>query len=494
MQFRSLLGSARLQATGSARQREGPPARHRLNNEKRAKGLRTPTRRRRPLAPLALLISAIALIGAVAVGCGGSGDGGEADKTLTVAIVANPQMEDIANLTPELFTSKTGIKVQYTIPEEGKLREIITRDISGGGGQFDVIMIGPYEAPQFGTNGWLEDLTPYAEKDASYQVDDLIPAVKNALSADGKLYASPFYAESSFVMYRKDILEAKGVTMPERPTWDDIAAIAREIDSDEMAGICLRGKPGWGDLGASFTTVLNTFGGTWWSATPEGEVDEAQVDQPEFKEALQFYVDLVQDAGEDDAANASFNECLTQYQEGKVAMWYDATVAAGILEADDSPVKGKNGYALAPVKETEASGWLWTWALAISQNADDPDTAWKYISWATGPDYIKAAGTKVSGGWAAIPPGTRFSTYEIPEYQEAAKAFAQQTLDAMQAAPIENPGTTPRPGLPGVQYVGIPQFQDVGNRCTQQFSAAISGQTTVDAALQACQEIASSIT
>jgi polyol transport system substrate-binding protein len=175
-------------------------------------------------------------------------------------------------------------------------------------------------------------------------------------------------------------------------------------------------------------------------------------------------------------------------------MWYDATVAAGILEADDSPVKGKNGYALAPVEKTEASGWLWTWALAIPQNSPDPDTAWKYISWATGPDYIKAAGTKISGGWAAIPPGTRLSTYEIPQYQEAAKAFAQKTLDAMQAAPIDNPGTTPRPGLPGVQYVGIPQFQDVGNRCTEQFASAISGQTSVDDALNACQQIAAAIT
>jgi sorbitol/mannitol transport system substrate-binding protein len=457
--------------------------------------MRNPIQRKLPLAPLVLLIGAIALMSAVTVGCGGSSSSGSGSKkTLTVAIVNNPFMEDIAKLTPSLFTAKTGIKVKYTIPEEGKLREIITRDVSGGGGQFDVIMIGPYEAPQFGQNGWLKDLTPYATKDASYQVDDLIPAVKNALSAGGKQYASPFYAESSFVMYRKDVLDSKGITMPERPTWDQIADIARTVDSDEMAGICLRGKPGWGDLGASFTTVLNTFGGTWWSSTPDGQVDQAQIDQPEFKEALQFYVDLVQDAGEDDAANASFNECLTQYQEGKVAMWYDATVAAGSLEADDSPVKGKNGYALAPVKETEASGWLWTWALAIPENSPDPDTAWKYISWATGPDYIKAAGTKISGGWAAIPPGTRLSTYEIPQYQEAAKAFAQLTLDAMQAAPIDNPGTTPRPGLPGVQYVGIPQFQDVGNRCTEQFSSAISGQTSVDAALEACQQIASAIT
>ena len=213
--------------------------------------------------------------------------------------------------------------------------------------------------------------------------------------------------------------------MPDNPTWDEVAEIARAVDSDEMAGICLRGKPGWGDLGASFTTVLNTFGGTWWSANEDGTVGEAQVDQPEFKEALQFYVGLVNDAGEDDAANASFNECLAQYHDGKVAMWYDATVAAGLLEADDSPVKGMNGYATAPVKETEASGWLWSWALAIPQNSPDPDTAWQYISWATGPDYIKAAGTQVAGGWAAIPPGTRASTYEIPEYQEAAGAFAE---------------------------------------------------------------------
>jgi sorbitol/mannitol transport system substrate-binding protein len=451
-----------------------------------------PPLRQRPLAPLALLILATALIGVIGAGCGGSSGGSK--KTLTVAIVNNPQMEDIAKLTPSLFTKETGIKVKYTIPEEGKLREVITRDLSAGGGQFDVVMLGPYEAPQFGTNGWLKDLTPYAKDDKSYDVGDLIPAVKNALSARGKQYASPFYGESSFVMYRKDVLRKKGITMPTHPTWEQIAAIARKVNSPQMAGICLRGKPGWGDLGASFTTVLNTFGGTWWSATPDGKVDKAQVDQPAFKKALTFYVNLIRDAGEQDAAGASYNECLTQYQQGKVAMWYDATVAAGELEANDSPVKGKNGYAMAPVDKTKASGWLWTWALAIPQNASDPDTSWKYISWATGPDYIKQAGTKISGGWAAIPPGTRFSTYEIPGYEKAAKPFAQQTLDSMKAAPIKNPGTTPRPGLPGVQYVGIPQFQDVGNRCTQEFSAAISGQESVDAALKACQQIAASIT
>jgi sorbitol/mannitol transport system substrate-binding protein len=412
-------------------------------------------------------------------------------KTIRVAIVGNPWMEDIAKLTPSLFTKKTGIKVRYTILEEGKLREIVTRDVGSGGRQFDVVMIGPYEAPQFGASGLLKSLTPFAKRDKSYKFNDVIPVVRNALSANGKLYASPFYAESSFVMYRKDVMKAEGVSVPARPTWDQIAAVARKIDSDKMAGICLRGKPGWGDLGATFTTVLNTFGGTWWSAKANGKPDKAQVDQPAFKEALTFYVNLVKDAGEKDAANASFNECLAQYNDGKVAMWYDATVAASFLEANDSAVKGKNGFALAPVKKTKASGWLWTWALAIPRESPDPATAWKYISWATGPAYIKAAGTKVSGGWAAVPPGTRFSTYKIPQYKAAAKAFAAITLAAMKAAPIKNPGTTKRPGVPGVQYVGIPEFQDVGNQCTEQFSSVIAGRTTIDDALDACQEIAS---
>ena len=193
-------------------------------------------------------------------------------------------------------------------------------------------------------------------------------------------------------MYRQDVMDEAGIEMPANPTWDEVAEIARQIDSDEMAGICLRGKPGWGDLGASFTTVLNTFGGTWWSANDDGSIGEAQVDQPEFREALEFYVGLVNDAGEDDAANASFNECLAQYRDGRVAMWYDATVAAGLLEADDSEVKGLNGYVLAPVKETEASGWLWAWALAIPQTAPDPDTAWEFISWATGPGVHRRRG------------------------------------------------------------------------------------------------------
>jgi sorbitol/mannitol transport system substrate-binding protein len=384
--------------------------------------------------------------------------------------------------------------VNYTILDEGTLREVITRDVTADRArQFDVVMIGPYEAAEFGNDGALVDLTGKASADKAYDVSDIIPSVRKALSLDGKLYAAPFYGESSFLMYRKDVLAAAGVSMPAHPTWEQVAQIARRIDTPDRAGICLRGKPGWGELGASFTTVLNTFGGTWWSAKPDGAVARAMVDQPAFRTALEFYVKLTRDAGETHAERASYNQCLTLYRSGKVAMWYDATVAAGALEAADSDVKGKNGYAAAPVARTEASGWLWSWALAIPTSSTKTDLAWRYVAWASGPRYVTEAGKRIAGGWASVPPGTRRSTYEIPDYRAAARAFAEPTLDAIESAPVDNPGTTRRPGYPGVQYVGIPQFQDVGNQCTEQFSAVIAGRSSVDAALANCQQIASRV-
>jgi sorbitol/mannitol transport system substrate-binding protein len=428
--------------------------------------------------------------GSAAPGATG-GSAAPASGAITVAIVDNPTMKDIESLAPDNFTATTGIKVNFVNLVEQTLREQVTKAVGSGGGQYDAVMIGPYEAPQFGANGWLQDLTPYTTKDAAYDAADLIDSVKSALSTGGKLYAVPFYGESSFLMYRKDVMEAAGVTVPDKPTWDQVAEIARKVNKPDMAGICLRGKPGWGDLGASLTTVVNTFGGTWWEANSDGSIGKAQVNTDGFKDATNFYVQLIKDAGEKDAANASFNECLKLMQDGKVAMWYDATVAAGILESADSPVKGKLGYALAPTKETPASGWLWTWALAMPKGAKNPDAVWQFISWATSKDYIKLAGTKAPGGWAAVPPGSRKSTYEIPEYKQAAAAFADITLAAMSAAPIDNPGTTPRPGFPGVQYVGVPEFQDVGTRCTQEISSAIAGNETVDGALGKCQDIAS---
>ena len=179
-----------------------------------------------------------------------SGLGSNGGGSINVAIVDNPQMQDLAHLTPSLFTAKSHIKVNYTILDNGTLREVTTSDVSAADRRFDVVMIGPYEAPQFGEDGHITDLTRTASSDRAYALDDIIPSVRQALSHEGRFYASPFYGESSFLMYRKDVLQGAGIEMPANPTWTQVAEIARTIDTPGRAGICLRGKTGWGDLGA----------------------------------------------------------------------------------------------------------------------------------------------------------------------------------------------------------------------------------------------------
>ena len=452
--------------------------------------------------PFMLMITILSVFSLIAASCssdddgddsGGSGEGGESssgDRVIKVATVENGPLVDIARLTPENFTSDSGITVEFTELPEQQLREVVTRDVAAGGGEFDVVLIGMYEAPIFGGQGLFKNLDDFTEGDDDYDVEDILQPVRDGLSANGNLYAAPFYAESSFLMYRQDLLDDAGVTMPEEPTWDEVAAIARQIDTEETAGICLRGLAGWGDLGASFTTVLNTFGGTWWSADADGNVDASQVDQPAFAEAANFYVDLVNDAGQTDAANSSFNQCLDQYKAGTVAMWYDATVAASILEEDDSEVQGLNGYVKAPVKDTDSSGWLWSWALAIPESNENPDDAWEFIKWATSKDYIEQAAADDEIGWAGVPPGTRQSTYDRAEYQEAAAAFADITLEAINSVDPTDPGTTPRPGAGGIQFVGIPEWQGFGTECTEQLSGAIGGSQTTEEAIAACHDLA----
>jgi polyol transport system substrate-binding protein len=433
--------------------------------------------------------SAVALVLSGCSGAGSTGGGGESggDNTITALMVGNPQMEDIQKLTADNFTKQTGITVKFTILPENELRDKVTQDVANQGGQYDVATVGAYEVPIWSKNGWLHELSTQAAADSSYDQADLLkPMVQSLTGEDGKMYAAPFYGESSFLMYNKDMFAAAGITMPEKPTWAQVAEYAQKLNKDGVAGICLRGLPGWGEVFAPLTTVVNTYGGTWFEKdwTPK-------VNAPEFKEATNFYVNLVKNYGEKGAPQAGFTECLNTFSQGKAAMWYDATSAAGTLEDPSaSKVAGKVGYAYAPVNKTEYSGWLWTWAWAMPKTTKKADNAWKFISWATGKDYEKLVGSKL--GWSRVPSGKRTSTYQIPEYKDSAKAFADLTLKSIENANPQNPGVQPRPAL-GVQFVGIPEFADLGTKVSQEVSASMAGSKTVDQALNDGQKLAEGV-
>jgi len=419
----------------------------------------------------------------VLTGCAGAGSIGASDKTVTIAMVSNSQMTDARKLSSKFEAENPDIKLKFITLSENQARAKITASTAMGGGEFDVVMISNYETPQWAQNGWLVNLSDYIKKTPGYDENDFIPSLRQSLSYKGDMYSVPFYGESSFLMYRKDLLEQAGITMPRDPTWQQVADAAAKLDSPDMVGICLRGKPGWGEVLAPLDTVINTFGGRWFDMGWN-----AQLTSPEVEKAVDFYVNLVRQHGEPGAATSGFGECATQFSQGRAAMWYDATSAVNTVESrDSSNVVGKVGYAMAPKVVKDNPGWLYTWSLGIPKSSKKPDAAWKFISWMTSKDYIKLVGNEL--GWERVPPGSRLSTYQIPQYRDISAAYGPITLDSINHADSAHPTVQPVP-YTGVQFLAIPEFQDLGTRVSQQISAAIAGQKSVADTLKQSQKYA----
>ncbi|MDJ0357131.1 sugar ABC transporter substrate-binding protein [Paenarthrobacter sp. PH39-S1] len=448
-------------------------------------------RRRRPQdgkTRLGALLAGAAAVTLALSGCApaASGEGAKAD--IVVAIVANPQMKDAISLQDDFKAKHPDVNVKFVTLPENEARAKITASVATGGGEFDVVMISNYETQMWAKNGWIEDLQPMADATSGYDTADFIPTIKDALSYKGDMYSVPFYGESSFLVYREDLFKQAGLTMPAHPTWAEVSALAQKLNdpSKDFAGICLRGLAGWGEVMAPLDTVINTYGGQWFDKDWK-----ARLDSPQVKSAVTDYVDLLQTAGQPGAATSGYGDCITRYSQGKAAMWYDATaMVSSIEDPSSSLVAGKSGYAPAPVKDTKSAGWLYSWSLAVPTTTKHKAAAWDFISWMTNKDYIKLVGNKI--GWERVPPGSRQSTYEIPEYAKVAQAYAKPTLDAMYSATQETSMVNPVP-YPGLQFVGIPEFQDLGTRVSQQVSAAIAGQKSVEDALKQAQLYAESI-
>ncbi|WP_051898297.1 ABC transporter substrate-binding protein [Sciscionella sediminilitoris] len=430
----------------------------------------------------------VALLTLTGCGFAGAGGGGGKGESITVAVVSNPQMQDMQELIGRFHEEHPGIDVRFVSLPENESRQKTAESVSTGSGEFDVVMISNYETPIWARNGWLRNLGPDIARTPGYDQQDFVPTVRKALSYQGNMYSVPFYGESSFLMYRKDLFAKKGLVMPPNPSWQQVAALAAKLNDpgSDTAGICLRGLPGWGELMAPLSTVINTFGGRWFD--PKWR---AQLESPQVREAVRFYVDLLRKYGEPGAAAAGFTQCLNNFAAGNSAMWYDSTSAVSTLEdPKSSKVAGKVGYVAAPVQRHPGTGWLYSWSLGIPKTSEHADAAWKFVSWATSKHYIGEVGKTL--GWSRVPPASRLSTYERPGYRKLAGAFAKPTLDAINSPTIEHPTAKPVP-YTGGQFVDIPEFIDLGTRVSQQLSAAIAGQKSVDDALAQSQEYAATV-
>ncbi|MFV0359931.1 ABC transporter substrate-binding protein [Tropicimonas sp.] len=424
-------------------------------------------------------VRAQALLGACAVAALSTA---AAAETITIATVNNGDMIRMQSLVDDFKAKNPDIDVEWVTLEDYVLSQSVTTDIATKGGQYDVMTIGNYEVPIWAKQGWLVSIN---DLPAEYDMADLLPAIANGLSVDGSLYAAPFYGESGMVMYRTDLAEKAGVTIPEKPNWDQIreAAAAMTDKGAGIYGVCLRGKAGWGENMAFLSAMAQSMNARWFDMEWK-----PQFDSPEWKATVDAYLDMMNNYGPPGASSNGFNENLALFQQGKCGMWIDATVAASFLtDPKESTVADSVGYAQFPnVAGNEGRGeWLWSWNLAIPAGTSKEEAAKKFVAWATSKDYTNLVAEHE--GWRAAPPGTRTSLYDNADYVAAAP-FAEVTINAINGVDLAHPTSQEVPYI-GSQWVAIPEFQGIGTAVGQQFSAALAGQFSADQALQNAQSL-----
>lgn len=406
----------------------------------------------------------------------------QAQTRLTIATVNNGDMIVMQKLSNKFEQANPDIKLDWVVLEENVLRQRVTTDIATKGGQYDVLTIGTYEVPIWAKQGWIKK---FDNLPAAYDVNDVLKPVREGLSYNNELYALPFYAESSMTYYRKDLVQKAGMTMPDQPTYQQIKDLAAKIHdpANQVYGICLRGKPGWGENMALISTMVNTFGGQWFDQNWN-----TKIDSPEWKEAVTFYIDLLKNYGPPGASSNGFNENLAMFSNGQCGMWVDSTVASGMLyNPATSKVADKLGFAQAPIASwPKGSNWLWSWALAVPESSKKEAAAKKFVEWATSKEYVQLVGE--TEGWVSAPPGTRQSTYETKQYLDAAP-FAKFVETAIETADPVNTTKNPKAYI-GVQFAGIPEFQAIGTQTGQTMAAALTGQMKLDQALKTAQSAA----
>jgi sorbitol/mannitol transport system substrate-binding protein len=441
------------------------------------------------LRVVVVILSLFLVLGTQVWATGASESSGGGNVTVNVALPNNPINQALEKIAKDKY-KVPGVTLNLAVLPENDLRQKLTTEASTGGTTYDIFVIGPYEANNWARNGWLDNLEPYfkampADKLAAYDRADLIQGMVGSLSLKGAEYALPFYGESSFIMYNKELFAAKGLTMPAEPTWDQIYELAKKINdpANGIVGMTMRGAPGWGMSGAPFVTIVNAFGGRFydmnWNAT---------VDTPEQRAAWMMYKKILRDAGQRDILSYTYNECIALMQSGKCGIYYDATSIAPPLESTGSAVKGKVGYAMPPHQKMQTNtAWLWNWAMGLNPKSSvaKKNAAFAFMLWATSKDYIKMT-TELDPSGSSTPPASRSSTYLLPAYSSV--PYAAMTLKTLQSTDFTKPTLEPVPYV-GLQYIAIPEFADAGTKMTQNLADYVVDKISLDEAIKKTNDL-----
>lgn len=309
--------------------------------------------------------------------------------TLRVILATHNWTDAVEKKLPE-FEEATGMKVEYEVYPENQLSDKLNIELGSGGQYIDVFMCRPLqEVQQFIQNGYLLEIGDLVN-DTEFQFDDFIPAARDGYAYnganDGKFYGVPLVTERQVLMYRKDLFEAKGLSVPTNLEEFEACAAALNDPANGVAGVALRGKPN--PAVTMFSAFLYAFGGDFF----DFETNKATINTPEAVKAFTYYGDLLRNYGPTGVGNMHWNECAALFSTGGAAMDCDADSIWASFCGPDTDVYDKVGFAVSP---TNATWNVCAWGLGISANSKNPDAAKAFMKWAAGVDmtkYIQTSG------------------------------------------------------------------------------------------------------
>ena len=348
----------------------------------------------------ALLLSLVILFSLITACQSISPEENEADeqkKEIKVLLPEHPYADLLISLIPE-FENETGITVIVEQTGEGEMAAKQVEAIENNEFIADVFMKRPMtETLNFFTNGWMMPLDEYDFSD--YPHNTLEIGYRN-----GSAYFVPLLVEWQVLYYRKDLLQAAGLDVPSN--FEELEEAASILNRDGVAGFASRGagSPAVSQLSG----FIYNFGGRYI------ENGAAAFDSPEALEAISLYGRLLGMYGPDGVDTMSWSEIMALFQEGKVAMWTDASVFYGqLVDAEVSRVPAENiGVARLPRGPVADMPYIMTsWGMSISANTEDKDSSMAFLNWATSKDMAKKA-------MAENIPTARTSTWNDPAATE----------------------------------------------------------------------------
>ncbi len=323
------------------------------------------------------------------------------------------------------FTELTGIKTEYDVVPEQNYFDKVTIDLSAGDSStYDVFMTGAYMIWQYAPAGWMEPLEPYindpTKTNPDYDFEDIFADLRNSEMwnlvpgrenlGQGSQYAIPWGFETNALMYRKDLLEAQGLSVP--ATLDELVSTAKILKDayPDMAGIVVRGSLNWATIHPGFMTMYSSYGCEDYDADMRPQMNSACA-----VEVTDKWAQMVRESGPEAWTTYTWYQAGSDFGAGKAAMLFDADILGYFQNQPGTAPEGVLGnIAWAPGPRGPSGDLrtnIWIWSLAMNAGSGNKDAAWYFLQWATGKDFLTTAAVD----YTFVDP-VRQSIWDNPDY------------------------------------------------------------------------------